>query len=342
MTRVSMKDVAARAGVSTKTVSNVVRGWPYVAPETRERVQQALDDLGYRINRSAQMLKSGRSQIITLVLPWLDSPYFSELTTMVIREAEALGYSVIIEQTNGDPDRERAALSGLTGQLTDGLIYSPMALDATEIQATLTGGLPVVFLGERVPFGVCDHVAIDNVDAARQVTRHLASLGRRRVAMIGSPAPTLSERSAGMRLEGYLQALREAGLTAPPDLQKPVVKFTRTEGARAMDELLSSPEPPDAVFCASDLLAMGALYSARARGVGVPRDVAVAGFDDIEDGRFSNPTLTTVRPDKKEIAQASVKFLVDRVAWDGTSHRDIPPRRAMPRHELVVRESTLA
>jgi len=336
-----MRDVAARAGVSTKTVSNVVRGWPNVAPATRSRVEQALNELDYRVNRSAQMLKSGRSQIITLIIPWLTSPYFAELATLIMTEAASSGYSVIIEPTDGNADRERAVLSGLAGQLTDGLIYSPIALDSVEIQRILVHGLPVVFLGERVPLGVSDHVAIDNIDAASQVTRHLISIGRTRIAMIGSQSPDLSERSAAMRQSGYAQALGEAGLSVSPDMQRAVGMFNRVEGTRAMDDLLLGPTVPDAVFCASDLLAMGALYSARRHGMRVPEDIAVAGFDDIEDGRFSNPALTTIRPDKQVIAQTCVRFLIERITWRADeTHAEVPPRRVTPRHELVVREST--
>jgi len=336
-----MKDVAARAGVSTKTVSNVVRGWPNVAPATRERVQQALTELDYRINRSAQTLKSGHSHIITLVVPWLDSPYFAEITTLVMREAATLAYSVIVEQTDGDAARERAVLSRLTGQLTDGLIYSPISLETSEIQSALTQDLPVVVFGERVPFGMCDQIVIDNVEAARQVTKHLISIGRKRIAMIGSPSAGLPERSAAMRLDGYVQALTEAGLSPSPDMQVDVQIFSRAEGERAMDELLLSATTPDAVFCASDLLAMGTLHSIRRHGLHVPDDIAVAGFDDIEEGRFSNPTLTTIRPNKVAIAQSGVRALIDRIQWASDyRHPSVPPRRITPDHELVVREST--
>ena len=334
MANPSMKDVAARAGVSTKTVSNVVRGWPHVTPETRARVESALDELGYRMNLSARTLRSGRSGLIALAVPWLSSPYFAELTSEVVRVAEDRGWTVVVDQTGGLAERELRVVRGLRGQLIDGLIYSPYALGAQEI-ALHDPGTPIVLLGERVGAGVADHVAIDNIAAAADVVGHLAASGRRRIGAIGLQDDSSGE-NARLRARGYALALRAAGRTVEPALQQPVAAFERAEGAAAMDRMLDGGGAPDAVFCFSDLLALGAMHALHRRGLRVPDDVAVAGFDDIEDGRYAHPPLTTIRPDKLAIATTAVDFLLSRVG-DGEQP---PPRESTPGYELVVRSST--
>ncbi len=200
---------------------------------------------------------------------------------------------MVIDQTRGDAEAERRLLTGDGGRVMDGLIISPWALPAEDITAAARP-LPVVLLGERSPQGLADRVAVDNVAAAEEATAHLLSLGRRRVAAIGLQ-PHLRNGTAELRAEGYRAALRRAGVSPRPEWERPVAALHRADGARAMAELLDAGAEPDAVFAFSDELALGALHGARA-GLRVPEDVAVVGFDDIEDGRFGSPTLTTVSP----------------------------------------------
>lgn len=330
----SLKDVAARAGVSVKTVSNVVNDYAHVSDETRARVQQALSDLNYRPNISARNLRQGRSGVIALALPELDLPYFAELARCVIKAAERHGWTVLIEQTDGTAEREELALDGIRGHLLDGLILSPIAVGAEEL-ARRQDPTPLVLLGERVFDGPADHVAIDNVAAARSATQHLLQLGRGRVAALGDqPQPT--SQTAHLRLRGYTEALADAGVALDPDLVAPVQQYHRADGAAAMARLLELPEPPDAVFCFNDLLALGALRTLHERGVTVPDEVAVIGWDDIEDGRFSAPTLSTVRPDKDQIATTAVEMLAGRLG----AGRDTPPNEVVASYSLVVRESS--
>ncbi len=334
MTQPRMKDVAELAGVSTKTVSNVVRGWPQVSPATREKVQQALDHLGYRMNLSARTLKSGRSGIIALAVPWLDSPYFAELTSAVVRHAEDRSWTVLVDQTNGVREREMQVIKGFRGQLIDGLIFSPYALGKADIESRGLS-VPMVLLGERVMDSDVDQISIDNVAAAEQVVRHLLASGHRRIAALGQQT-SASGQNSRMRAEGYRNALFSAGLTPDPALQVGVDEFTRADGAAAMRRLLEVDPLPEAVFCFSDLLALGAMHVLHEHGIRVPEDVAVAGFDDIEDGRYTYPTLTTVRPDKEAIAQVAVSYLLTRLG----SQSPLPTRRFTPSSELVVRASS--
>lgn len=330
-----LKDVAERAGVSVRTVSNVVNNAPAVAPATRERVLRAVEELGYRPNLAARNLRQGRTGLIGLSIPEIHSPYFGELAGLLVEAAQQRGWTVLIEQTGGRSDRERRLAEGADGHSLDGLITSPWSTSPEELSRH-AGGLPLVVLGERDPHGVADHVAIDNVTAAREVTDHLLSLGRRRIAALGVQ-PHLSNGTAELRLRGLHGALADAGLPTDPVLEMPVGSLHREEGFQAMELLLDRPVRPDAVFCFTDELALGAVRAILRRGLRVPEDIAVAGFDDIEDGRYTTPSLTTVAPDKEQIAASALQCLADRVYG---RLRDLPGRQVRARHRLTVREST--
>ncbi|MFG1831099.1 LacI family DNA-binding transcriptional regulator [Micromonospora chersina] len=327
-----LKDVAERAGVSVKTVSNVVNGYQHVRADTRARVEAAIAELNYRPNLSARNLRKGRTGVIALAVPELDIPYFAELARHVVTAAAAHGWTVLIDQTGGGPEQERKAASGIGDHMIDGLIFSPLALTADDLAGL--DGMPMVLLGERVDHGPADHVVVDNVAAAREITAHLVGLGRRRIAAIGSQR-TPEGASARLRLAGYTAALADAGIAYDERLVAPAPAWHRADGAAAMRHLLSTGVRPDAIFCFNDTLALGALRALHEAGLRVPDDVAVAGFDDIEDGRFSIPTLSTVAPDKERIARLAVELLANRL----TADPDAPPRELVAPHRLALRES---
>ncbi|MFI5914426.1 LacI family DNA-binding transcriptional regulator [Dactylosporangium sp. NPDC051541] len=332
--RHSLKHVAERAGVSVKTVSNVVNGYPHIRPETRARVEAAIAALDYRPNLSARNLRQGRTGIIALAVPELDNPYFAELTRHVVTAAATHGWTVLIDHTDGDPAREREVAAGIRDHLVDGLIFSPLALSTAE----LGGSTPTVLLGERVDavdgHGPADHVAVDNVAAAREATAYLAGLGRRRIAAVGVQH-TAEGVSARLRLAGYQAALADAGLPADPALLAPADRWHRADGAAALQALMAAGVEFDAAFCFNDTLALGALRALHDAGRRVPVDVAVAGFDGIDDGRFSIPTLTTVEPDIERLARLAIDLLAERIS--GSSER--PPQECLVPHRLTVRES---
>lgn len=333
---VRLREVAAAAGVSVKTVSNVVNGHVNVAPTTRARVQSAIDELNYRPNLSARSLRRGRSGVIALALPELNMPYFAELAASVVDAAHDYGLTVLVDQTDGRLDAERLAMAGFEGRLIDGLILSPMAVGPADI-AACCDETPLVLLGEKVGSGPADHVAIDNVAASGVATRHLLDLGRRRVAAIGDQ-PDFPHGSGVPRLRraGYEEALRTHDVAVDERLVVTVPAFGRRDGAAAMAQLLDSDAAPDAVFCFNDTLALGALRTLADRGVSVPDDVAVIGLDDIEDAQFSFPALSTVAPDKAQIARCAVQLLGERLDDMRT-----PPRDIRADFTLVPRESTI-
>jgi DNA-binding LacI/PurR family transcriptional regulator len=331
---VTLSDVAKQAGVSVKTVSNVVGGYAHVSSGTRKRVQKALNSLGYEPNLSARSLRGGRSGVIALAVPGFN-PYFAELAGLVERAVAEAGYTLLVDQTEALVERELHVVSGIRAQLVDGLIFSPSALDGAAI-AKKRGATPLVLLGERISDGSTDHVAIDNVAAAKQAVSHLIELGRRRVAAVG-PLRSGARETDSLRLAGYTAALVEAGLPRRQNLIAPVRAFGRVEAVAATRRLLASAARPDAVFAFNDVVAFGVLRALREAGIRVPDDVAVVGFDDVEEGQFSVPTLTTVSPDKELIARYAVANLVERM--NGKS--EAPPRDVVVPHSLIQRESTL-
>lgn len=330
----SLKDVAALAGVSPRTVSNVVNDHPQVAPHTRRRVQEALVALDYRPNLAARNLRGGRSGMVGLVVPELDSPYFSEIAALVSAAAEEHSWTVLTDGTRGDVHRERRLLQGARDHLVDGLVLSPWALTADDLRDR-AGGVPMVLLGEHAPPGLVDHVAVDNVAAAAGATGHLLALGRRRVAAVGVSARGGVDTSR-LRLQGYRQALAAADVAVDPTLEVAVDFLHRADGAAAMRRLLDGGARPDALFCFTDQLALGAMRVALERGLQVPGDLAVVGFDDIEDGRYATPSLSTVSPDKAAIATSALTCLAERISRGA----DLPGRRVVVEHRLVVRESS--
>lgn len=332
----TMRDVARLAGVSVKTVSNVVNDFPHVKGATRDRVLAAIAELGYQMNFSARNLSRGRTGMITVAVPELSLPYFAELADEVIAVAAERGYTVLVEQTGGARERELALLTSERRRMTDGLIFSPIGLRA-EDAARLEVDYPLVLLGERALHGSVHHVAMANEAGARAVAQHLLERGRRLIAVIGS----YDARGAGagsLRTKGFLGALAEAGVEHDPARVGEALDWTRVTGAAAMREVLDRGVVIDAVFGLNDVLALGAMRVLFERGLRVPDDVAVAGFDDIEDGRFARPSLTTVQPGRSQIARTAVELLVDRLSGDQVASSGSAERVAD--FELLAREST--
>jgi LacI family transcriptional regulator, repressor for deo operon, udp, cdd, tsx, nupC, and nupG len=340
--RASLRDVAELAQVSVRTVSNVVNDYPYVAEETRARVKQALEALDYRPNLAARSLRIGRTDVVALAVPVVDAPYFAELARELVNAAEQRSYTVLIEHTEARAQRERQLFVGAASQLIDGVILSPAGLSAEEVRG-LFGRKPLVLLGERIYGHVADHVAIDNVAAARTATEHLLQIGRKRIAAIGC-TPSSDSAAARLRYAGYEAALKDAGLSVDRALLQAAgiardrqSALDRHGGALAMERLLVMETPPDAVFCYNDLAALGAIRTLYMRGFRVPEDVAVVGIDDIEDGHFSVPTLTTISPNKRQIAELALELLIAQIQDPG---RQRPPQEVDASFELIVREST--
>lgn len=331
----TLHDVARIAGVSIKTVSNVINDYPHIRPTTKQRVLDAIAELDYQPNLSARSLRSGRTGVIGLAVPELSLSYFAELADAVIRSAERHGVTVLIEQTGGDRAREIELLTSPRRQLTDGLIFSALGMDSDDSEY-LRVGYPLVLLGERIFGGPTDHVTMRNVDAARAATEHLIALGRRRIAVVGAHEGEVIG-SAGLRLRGYREALEAAGIPFDPALIGYTTLWHRSNGADAMRALLASGVEFDAVFGLNDTLTLGAMRVLQEAGLRIPKDVAAIGFDDLDEAQYSLPTLTTIDPGREEIAETAVRVLLERIA---STDLALPPREILADFRIVEREST--
>lgn len=341
----TMHDVARAAQVSIKTVSNVVNDYPHVRADTRQRVLDAIDHLGYRLNLSARGLRSGRTGVIGLTVPALRENYFAELADSIIRAAERRGLGVMVEQTSGDRDAELLAVSGGRRRFMDGLLFSPISLGQSDA-AVLDIDFPLVLLGERIFGGPTDHVTMHNTSSARAAVEHLLRGGRRRIAVIGAdPDPSEGVRrdargetsSASLRLEGYRAALRGAGFDVSPELVRPTEHWNRAAGADATRRLLDEGVAFDAVFALNDALGLGALRALGEARIEVPSAVAVIGFDNIDEAQFSVPSLSSVDSGRDEIATLAVDLLIERINEKGERRA---PRTLKPDFRIVGREST--
>ncbi|GIT80905.1 LacI family transcriptional regulator [Leifsonia sp. LS1] len=332
----TLRDVAALAGVSVKTVSNVVNDFEFVRPSTREKVREAIAELGYQPNLAARQLRAGRTGVIGLAVPELKFSYFAELADAVLEAARARDYVVLIEQTGGDRDAEAALLTGSRTAMMDGLLFSPLGL-SYEDAGILDVGYPLVLLGERIFDGPTDHVVIQNVEGAAMATRRLLSAGRSRIAVLGAHE---GERvgSAALRLRGYEEALLEAGIAFDPALVVAREGWHRRDGAEAMQELLDRGVGFDAVLALNDELALGSLRTLAQHRIAVPEDVAVIGYDNVTESQFAMPSLTTVDPNRARVAEIAVEALVERIA--GRVPADAGPRLFDVPARLVEREST--
>ncbi|GAB7192276.1 LacI family DNA-binding transcriptional regulator [Kineococcus sp. NUM-3379] len=328
----TLRDVAKLAGVSVKTVSNVVNDFPHVRATTRERVEEAIRALDYQPNLSARTLRSGRTGALALAVPELRLPYFAELADEVIRAAERRGMVVLIEQTNRDRQREVDLLGSARLRMVDGLLFSPLALGGEDADLVRID-TPLVLLGERIFAPGVDHVTMRNVDAARAATEYLLASGRRRIAVVGvHPGEVVG--SAGLRLRGYREALEAAGVPLDERLLAPAELWHLREGDEATRALLGSGVGFDAVFAFNDTLAIGVIHALQAAGRRVPDDVAVMGFDNTDEGMYSVPALTTVDPGRRDIAESAVDVLMGRI-----EDRERPARRVEVDFGIVRRES---
>lgn len=327
-----MKDVAQRAGVSPKTVSNVINGVVFVREETRQRVLAALAELDYVPNLSARGLRNGRSGVIALALPDLATAYSAETAAAFVELAHERGWGVQIEQTGSEPHREAELISRARAHLVDGLVLNPVRLAESAI---VTGGQlpPVVLIGE-VQQDLVDSVSVDSVAAARDMTEALIARGHRRILALGTVRADFDTASARSRTEGYRQALAAAGLPHDPALEVGV-PWTPGDAAAAVRAHLERHGAPDAIFAFTDSMALGALSELWRAGLSVPGDVHVAGFDDVVEGRFASPPLSTVSFDRRAFAATALELLERRIL-----DRDAPRERRVVPHALAFRAST--
>ncbi len=304
--RATIRDVARLAGVSTATVSQVLNGGRPVAAATRARTLEVIAELGYRPNIFGRGLRTRRSHLVGVVLPDLSNPFYPTLVRGVQDRLGSSGYHAVVCNTDGDPGQERELVAELMDREVDGLVVVHFTLKPKDFSGITGRGVPLVVIGRPRGF---DHVYTNDFRASAAMTTYLLEVGYTSVAHIAGP---VGIGPAGPRCAGYRAAMRQHGLSSS---MAPVVHsdFSMTGGAKALVELLERGIMPRAIFCANDLMALGAIEAAQARGLRVPEDLAVAGFDDIYVASLVRPALTTVGHAAAALGNTAAGLLLDRI-----------------------------
>lgn len=308
--RPTIYTVAQQAGVSISTVSRVLNNHPRVKAENKAKVLQAVEALEYQPNASARGLAANTTGTIAVVFPKLSGPFFSALIHGAESAATDSGYHLLIYGASGATLGTDNQTLGMLTTKVDGLILASSGVSRCYIRDLQRQNLPVVVLGQEPPgSGTVDSIQPDNVGGAEKIVTHLIEHGCRRIAMINGPA---SRTHASDREHGYRKALRDHGLPCCDEL---VVAgaFDENSGYTAMQHLLQQDPGPDAVFAASDQMAIGAMAAIHESGLRVPEDIALVGFDDIETAQYTHPPLTTVHQDMFRQGQLAVRMLLARI-----------------------------
>ena len=323
----TVKEIAAAANVSVATVSRALQRPEIVSETTRQHIHEVVKRLGYTPNALARNLRTARTRLIIALLPDIANPFFSEVIRGIEQVAHESGYSVLLGETQSSLVREQAYADMVAARQADGIITMSPRVPAIPIQ----GRLPVVNACEYVKDSQICSVYVDNAAAAAAAVEYLVMLGHHDIAFIAGPpsSPICVDRELG-----YQQALQRAGIALNPALAA-VGDFSIEAGERAIDLLLSRAQPFSAVFCSNDEMAIGAMRALSARGLRVPEDVSVVGFDDIRFARYTSPALTTIAQPKNALGREATTMLIE-LLHDPT----VPPRKRVLTADLVVRGST--
>ena len=313
MGKLTIKDVAKKAGVSCATVSKALSGSPEISEATRERVIRLSAEMGYTPNALARSMIIKRTNTIGLVVPSLQNPYMSEFTSHAEIRAREAGYNLMVCNSSYDKETERKVLTLLTGKQVDGLIIIPIGTESAEELKPVTDSLPTVFIGENLQDPNQNTVSIDNKAGTKIGTRYLYSLGHRRILYLGYRKNSMTHQ---LRLSGYLEACIEYGME-PMLLNSNFPRSSRQAGYMIAKHLFEKPLACTAIFCASDALAIGVMQAADKAGLRIPEDFSLMGFDNISFTELPRIDLTTIDQPQKDIAGTAVDMLIAKI--DGRS-----------------------
>lgn len=325
----SIKDIARVAGVSHSTVSRALQNSPLVTPKTVEEIHRIARDLGYRPSAVARGLVTRKTLTIGVVVTTISDPFVSEVVIGIELAANDSGYSVILADSNADPNREKNVVHSFAERRVDGIVITSSRVGALYTPMLSKMMVPIVLINNQHPGQFVHSVMIENLQGSREATSYLIGLGHRRIAYVGD---RYGHQSDTERFAGYREALEQAALPFLPELV--VHGDGKPEGGVvAMDNLLSLPHPPTAVFCYNDLTALGVLRTIHMRGLRVPADISLIGFDDLFFASYTQPQLTTVRQPMRRMGRMAMESLVKLMSGEQSAEAVKVPA------ELIVRES---
>lgn len=326
--RPSVADVAKYAGVSTATVSRVLNDSQSIRPQTREKVKQAIQALGYQLPENNPVMKLNGTKLVMVLVPNIENPFYSGIVNGIEAAAREHNYSVILTNTQGDSWEELKYLDMLEQKQVAGIIsLDPMTAQLDLPQRIVD--LPWIACSEYVPDSQVAYVSIDHKQAAKDAVLYLVSKGHKRIALVNSDERYIY---AQQRREGYISAMESAGLSIEDGYIQSMGGIDYPLGELAARRLMTLPQPPTAIFSVSDTLAIGVMKAVFRMGKAVPQDVAVIGFDDIPLSDMFEPSLTTIQQPTFEMGQAAMKMLTQRIEGNSASSKII-------HHSLMVRHS---
>ena len=320
--RVTLKDVAKAAGVSLASASYAVNKTGSLGEDTRAHVLNIAEELGYRQNLSARATRTGRTGAIGFVVPDMTNPFFPSLAQSVVQRARQNGYSVFVTDSEGDPDQEMEVIRQLIGRGVDGIVWFPVNDDNS--LAKINADLPIIVIDRTVSGFEC--IQADYSEGGRLAAEHLVNLGHRSIGVVAGPLDVKSMRDRCQAAEGVIESRANLAFT--------VENAFATELEKSVADAIVS-KSATAVFCGSDLIAIGVLRVARAAGLTIPGDLSIVGFDDIPWAEYCTPTLTTIEMPVDEMAAEAVDALLRKIDGESDSNR-----RVVFNVNLIVREST--
>jgi len=326
----SIKDIAKLAGVSHSTVSRALQNSPLVNAKTAEEIRRIARESGYRASAVARGLVTRRTETIGLVVTTISDPFASEVVSGIEQVANGHGYSVFLAESNAEPEREKKMVQQLAERRVDGILVTSSRVGALYLPLLSEMQVPIVLVNNQHPGAFVHSVMIGNLEGSRAAAAHLVGLGHRRIAYLGDQFGYQSDTE---RFAGYRVALDAAGIPFLPEL---VVHGDGlpAEAMNAMEKLLALPEPPTAVCCYNDMSALGAMRKIRLRGLRVPEDISVVGFDDLFLASYMQPALTTVRQPMRHMGQLAMESLFKLMSGEASEIR------IRVDAELIVRQST--
>jgi LacI family transcriptional regulator len=338
--QVTIKDIARELGISPSTVSRALKDHPDISPETKKAVNALAEKLNYQPNIVALSLRQSKTNTIGVIIPEIVHFFFSTVISGIEDVAYSAGYNVILAQSNESLQREKTDTKALFNSRVDGMLMSISreTTDFDHIESVLAKGVPMVFFDRVYDNPQLSKVLVDDFEGAKEATLHLIDQGCKHIAHLeGPPNLTISKQ----RLEGYLEALKQHKMPVHKELIVPCPFGSIEEGKIATEKLLGMKNPPDAIFASNDPAAMGSMQAIKAKGLRIPKDIAVAGFSNWMFSAMMEPPLTTVDQPGFEMGQEAARLLIRHIEMKEKDDVEIVPETKILKTRLIIRESTL-
>jgi DNA-binding LacI/PurR family transcriptional regulator len=332
----TINDIARHAGVSHTTVSRALNHSPLISDQTTERIQEIAAELGYHPSAAARSLKTNRSQVVGVIVSHIADPYFSEVLQGIDDVAQENGYSLFIASAQHDPVRENSIVQTMREHRVDGVILCSPNFTAEQSNQLNSYDIPIVALNNQASEGYRFAIYHDDVDGSRQVCQHLIDLGHHKIAYLGN---SMAGRTTQERLAGFKGAIEQANLPVRPEYVYQVSGNNPAQGLEGVEYFFSLPERPTAMICYNDLMAIGALKGLHQRGLRVPEEMSVTGFDNIMYSDYTKPPLTTIDQPKRSLGAEAARLMFTQLNPDSSSLLE-GTRIKRLQGRLIIRQST--